>query len=65
VLCLPEQLNCSMIYIIVVPDMHGQRVDTENYQIAAAAPRASQKQSMKLWGVLHSVAKSTCQFRAA
>jgi hypothetical protein len=24
----------ALIYIIVVPDMHGQRVDTENYQIA-------------------------------
>ena len=27
-----------MIYIIVVADMHGRTVDTENYQIAAAAP---------------------------
>src|SRR5882757_8970891 len=25
----------ALIYIIAVPDMHGQKVDTENYQIAA------------------------------
>ena len=28
----------TLIYIIVVPDVHAQKVDTENYQIAAAAP---------------------------
>ena len=28
----------ALIYIIVVPDMHAQNVDTENYQTAAAAP---------------------------
>jgi hypothetical protein len=28
----------ALIYIIVVPDIHGQKVDTENYQIAASMP---------------------------
>src|SRR5260370_9062222 len=26
----------ALIYTIIVPDMHGQKGDTENYQIAAA-----------------------------
>lgn len=30
-----QQLHRSMIYIIVFPDVHGQKVDTENDQIAA------------------------------
>jgi hypothetical protein len=34
---LPQ--HAALIYIIVVSDMQGQKADTENYQIAAAAPR--------------------------
>jgi hypothetical protein len=33
--------HAALIYIIIVPDMHGQKADTGNYQIAAAAPGGS------------------------
>jgi len=36
VLRLPQQLHCSIIYIIVVPDMHGRRFGTENFRLLRA-----------------------------
>jgi hypothetical protein len=45
VLRLPQQLHCSIIYIIVVPDMHGQKVGTENFQIVTSF-RASRRDNL-------------------
>jgi hypothetical protein len=39
--------HAALIYIIVVPDMHGQKADTGNYQIATAAPGGSRIDSIK------------------
>ena len=42
---LPQQLHCNIIYIIVVPDMHGQKVGTENFQIVTSF-RASRRDNL-------------------
>jgi hypothetical protein len=39
--------HAALIYIIIVPDMHGQKVDAENYRIAAATVERESPPALK------------------